>query len=157
MDLSPSGSSTAEWAVSGRAWLRISWGKFMKHSFLPKPSICSSWICIKNQQISIIIYFNRNWIKTNILFSTIVPSSKMVNDIRMPPCRHRLFKKSIIQSSEVLRPLGVDPYSLLMKDDKNVFDNTINCMVCIVSVQVGLTGRCADWQLSGRRFNSDSG
>lgn len=50
--------------------------------------------------------------------------------------RIELFDETVRGCSEALRPLGVDPYSLIMRGDPEVFKNTMHCMVCITAIQV---------------------
>ncbi len=50
--------------------------------------------------------------------------------------RIQVFRNSVKQCSEALRPLGVDPYSLIMNGDDDVFKNTMHSMVCIAAIQV---------------------
>ena len=46
------------------------------------------------------------------------------------------FRESIVDCTEAVRPLGCDPMALIMDGNEKIWDNTMNCMVCITAVQV---------------------
>jgi hypothetical protein len=52
--------------------------------------------------------------------------------------RIECFRETILECSEAVRLLGVDPYDIMMNGDETAWKNTMNCMVCIAAVQVGV-------------------
>ena len=49
------------------------------------------------------------------------------------------FKRSIMESSEVLHQYGVSVYKMITEGPENQFDSALNSFVCITAIQVGGT------------------
>lgn len=47
-----------------------------------------------------------------------------------------VFHKTVVRCSEALKPLGLNPYSLIMDGDEETYQNTLNSFVCIATMQV---------------------